>query len=401
MADKPDLSDLKARLGLTSPSSASLASPSSASAIPPANGGPPGPSPAGPPGAATGPRPGGPPVSAFPGPISSASQLPGPSSASQHPAPQAAPPRQQQAPQPQVQQLQPARQERAQQPAPKLSMAAQSTEFESMSTKTSPKFIIGAIIAALVGAVFGYSAASVMNNRQLVDMRKADAAAVQTKMKERVASFKKAHAIIKGLSGNKVEYDLAKQLNEIDFQANVGVFASNRLLLGGEAITKITQFTTDSASLAALIKDHDRSTNKVDTEEIKKLLEKNTVLKQQLGVIYDYRKAAKNVDKEGYLSKAGQLAQYIKKSKENKNKVIVKVIGGSEEVEIDSRQFIRVRGKDVLRVNGKNALSRYEFRIKNLQYKAATIAKYVDSIDLALGKITDGGDTPTAAPAAE
>ena len=397
MADKPDLSDLKARLGLTSPSSASMAPKAGPppGAAPPMGGPPMGGPPAGAPPVASPPM-SAPPMSAPP--MAQAPQVqnhaptpgPAPSAPAQAPPRQAAP------------QARPAPQRQAPKPAQKKAsapLATPSLDIAPIPTKSSPKFIIGAIIAALIGSVFGYAAATTLNNRQLVEMRKNDAIAVRKKLKGKVAAFKEANTLIQSLNGKNVDYAAAAKLKGIDFKVGASVFASNRLLLGGEAITKITQFTTDSIALSSLVKDHDRATNKLDIEEIKKLIEKNKILSQQLGVVYDYTRAAKNVDKEGFFNKPGQLAKFVRKSKEDKNKIVIKVIGGAgEESEVDSRQFIRIRGKDVLRVNGKNALSRYEFRVRNLKYKAGKIAKYVDSIDVALSKISESGDTP-AAPA--
>lgn len=379
MSDKPDLSDLKARLGLTKSSVATTAP----VPAPKPKGGPPGQAPMA---RAPGQAPGRPPGQA---PIASQPQAPQPQAA---PAP---------APRPQTAPLQaaPKRQpsagiSRAESPKPIMSdRDLNVTDSTSMDKGISIKMIAGALVVTLIGLAFGYAVATVQNDRQLVEMRKNDANAVREKLTPKFAAFKKAHAMIKGMSEKKADGKLATALNEIDFKAGAGIFGSNKLLLG-PVTAKLVQYTVDSTALKSALKDHDRTTNKIDAEEISKLLKNNEIIKQRLGVIYDYKTAAKKSEKEGATNKPGQLVQLIKKSENDKNKLVVKAIGGASEVEVDSRQFIGIPGKDVLRMNGKNALSRYEFRVKMLKYKADLINKYLTSLDQALAEIVDSGETP-------
>ena len=259
----------------------------------------------------------------------------------------------------------------------------------------SGPIIVLMVVILLVGAVVGFMVSSSANTRQLYTMQTNDASQLRENLKPKIAAFKETHAKILKLSPKSVSYDGAAELSKAEFEVTGAVFPSNRLLLGGEAISLITQFMTDTNDLKAMLKEHDRLTNKVDQAEIKELLESNKEqLSAKLGVLFDYQGVIKNAKNEEYLAKEGSIVRFKGTKEDDKGKLRVEQLSTGNELEVEKRNFIPLNTSQILRTGGSNALSRYEYRVKLILFKSTEIEKYADSVIKALDKLADRESAP-------
>jgi hypothetical protein len=365
--NKPDLSDLKARLGLQKPGAAkateqsqdsaqAVAEPSAA----PRASGPPGAARVAPPGnaqpgpAAGGPAQAGPPTASRPvgAPASAAPPAAAPRPASNAGAAPAA-----------------ASSRSSARASSSADVVLDSEDLKAAGGSTfSPMMLMlfGALL--IIGVIFGWAASSSMANSGLYNSQTADAARIHEALVPKVAEFEKAKAAIAKLSPTKVDFEAAAALAEFDFAPDGNLLRGNRLLLGPKLITDLTAFTVDSNMLKAMLAEHHYMTNTVDKEELKKIMENNELLdKERFAVLFDYDHLAANSGGDSYMPKPGRLVTVTSMKKGEDGKIEVSLLNSNDTVKTLVQGILPLAKSDILKSGGPNALQRYKKRIERIQ----------------------------------
>ena len=417
MADKkPDLSDLKARLGLTKPgpTSGPPAGPPGAAGSSPAGGppvaaGPPGasgaptnsgPAYAGPPSA--GPPAGGPAAFAATsaGPPPSGPPTAGPPSAGPRARTGTAPPRSS---------------------APAASGAPMSSAGVSVSMdiplapgdtrglesgKSFSVPVIGAMaVCFVVGMAIMWAAMSSVNANALVAMQEEDAINVRDAVKPKVQNFQELAQKITTMDPNAPDGALATELAAADFVVPGAILSTVRVPLPGSVTDSVAGYAADSYMLKALLDEHVRLTNKADKEELEQILKGNEAVQNNkaFAVMFDHQDVVKNSKAEDYQPKRGRLVG-VRDFKDETKKYEIEFLGSGNLGEVDPQQIIPIDTAQILKSSGQNALSRYQFRVRNLRFHATKMANYtpnlLDSLDSAASGEPAGGAAEAPAEAA-
>jgi len=143
-----------------------------------------------------------------------------------------------------------------------------------------------------------------------------------------------------------------------------------------------------------MLKQHDRLTNKVDKEELEKLMKDNKVLNESgFGVLFDFKYTLNNGGNDNYRPKMGTLVAF-KKMDEKSHEVEVEFLGSGEKGKVPVQGFIPIDKGQILKTGGQNALQRYQQRVRRLKFQAKKIAKYRDGFMAPIDKVADRGDAP-------
>ncbi len=393
---KPDLSDLKARLGLTKPAAAPpgaspppgarpapTASETTPSAVSPgAFAAPPGQFT--PPGAPRqGAAPTGPPTSnAPPAQAPAPSNFAPPQAQPSAPQPMSAPPR-----------------SAGPGPGPAAAkgrradvMASAPTEIDVHEMDRAPAFSKAVIIIFALcfvgGLVFGYAGSTSMFQNEIDAARVSDAQGLKDTFSKKIAAFNEILPKIMALKETSVDFATAEELTKSDFMAGGSLLANNRLLIGQVAIDQITSYTTDSQLLGAMLLEHNRLTNTVDKEELEQLKEDNKILEADFfGVVFDYKHALKSGGDEGYLPKEGTLVISRGPVEGEPGKLKVEYPSSGNEGTVDMVGYIPIGKSQILKSGGANANTRYQWRVRQIKFQADKIAKYSENVITALDAV--------------
>lgn len=402
---KPDLSDLKARLGLNKPGAA----PPPGAGPPPGSSSPgPGSAPQAPFGSAPAPTPQAvqqaPQAPQAPAPFAPApTPAPAPAPAPQAPAPQSfAPPvAPAQAPPasnfgPPAAASRPAPQASAPKPkpAPVPVMTAAPDLSVGNDMDAAPVFtkgVIGLFGACLVaGLVFGYGLSTTMYTNEIDSARTADAERILGAVKPKVDAFREALPKMMAISETSADFEAVKNIGT-DFVLDGNPLGAPRLLIGQPAIDSVTSYVVESQLLHAMLKEHDRITTTVDKEELEKLAEDNKILENDFfGVTFDYVYALKNGGSENYVPKEGQFV-IGRGPAEDVTKFKVEYPGTGRVDEVPLQAYIPIGKQQIVRSSGQNALTRYQWRVRQIKFQAAKMEKTLDGVSTSLQSVIEGG----------
>lgn len=388
--NKPDLSDLKARLGLKKPSPAKTAQSTqdSAQAVaerapapagparsqPPA-GGPPLKAQGGPPAtsappSATGPAPGGPPTPAA-GPPQSMTGPP----AGVGPGPAASPPPAAQPEPAPIAEAASASTTSARQPSMDVSFDADDFKTSGGAGVFSPKFLGLFVILLVIGLIFGWAAASSGNSSKLYNSQTADALRIQEALESKIANFEEANSTISKLSASEIDFEAAASLAKADFAIDGNVIKGDRLLLGASLIDKITGYTVDSNMLKTMLAEHDRMTNKVDRKELEELKENNELLdKDRFAILFNYDYLAKNSGNDNYVPGSdNRLVTVTSMEKDEEGRIEVALLNSGETANVHVQNILPLEKDEILKTSGPDALARYKSRVEHIKHAAAQL----------------------------
>jgi len=383
--NKPDLSDLKARLGLKKPSAAqpTQGSQDSAQAVAeraPAAGGPrafspPAGVPSGPPGggpAAAG-VPSGPPVSAAPGgPPTGGAPAPRPA-----PAP---------APQPREVPVEPA--------APRVApsnIVLDEEDLKAAGDATFSPMVLGLMAAVLVvGVGFGWAASSSLNNSSVYNSQTEDAARIHKALEPKVAEFNKAKGLVAQLSPDTPDFETAEALSKISFTVDGNLLGGGRLLLGTKLIGELTGFNVDAAMLTELLADHQNMTNNVDKKELELIQQNSEVLdKDHFAVLFDYKHLSTTSGSDDYSPRPGRLVTVTSLEKDEEGKVEVEFLNSSSTAKTLLQGLLPLQKSDILKSSGPDALQRYKQRVERIKLMTERLDNRVNPMMTGLKTLGD------------
>ncbi len=403
--NKPDLSDLKARLGLKKPNAATTNEQPQESAPAQAQPGPadhtsadgPGPA-ARPPAqagggpAASGPASQGPPAASGPPPGAQrppTGRAPAPASARPAPTPQPA-----RSPQPQT--------STASEPSstgassrPSIAIDLDDDDLKAAGSTFSPILLLLFAVILVVGLLFGWVASSSLKNRDMYNAQSQDAARIQKALKPKLANLEKTKNIVNKLSPTKVDFDAAKKLASMDIAPNSNMLGGNRLLLGPAIINNVTQYTVDATMLQQMLKEHDRLTNQVDKKELEQLMKDNKVLnKDHFAVLFDYDYLAQKSGSDSYVPKKGRLVTVTSLEKDKDGKISVQMLGSDRTVKTHIQGIMPLDKTDMLNAQGPNALERYRRRVARIKQKVKQFDQYQSSMTSEIKKLASRDAAP-------
>lgn len=253
------------------------------------------------------------------------------------------------------------------------------------------KGVIGLFAACLIaGLVFGYGLSTTMYTNEIDSARTADAERILGAVKPKVDAFREALPKITAISETSADFEAVKTIGT-DFVLDGNPLGAPRLLIGQSAIDSVTSYVVESQLLHAMLKEHDRITNTVDKEELEKLAEDNKILENDFfGVTFDYVYALKNGGSENYVPKEGQFV-IGRGPAEDITKFKVEYPGTGRVDEVPLQAYIPIGKQQIVRSSGQNALTRYQWRVRQIKFQAVKMEKSLDAVASSLQTVIEGG----------
>ena len=300
---------------------------------------------------------------------------------------------------------------------------------ESVAKKSvfSPAMIGLAVGMLVLGVAGGYMVSSVSNAHQLQSAQENAGARAYTSLVPSVEASKKAVAMIGAIAQDPttVNYEIPTKMAEL---AIVPKNPQINGFLGSSNIQNINLYMAKAGALRQLIKQHERMTNVVDKEELKKLEEDNKVIQgnKKFAVMYNHKallnhlkskakkgeKVSSGAADKGYKPPAGRLVLLDEWKTDDEGTVEFTSLSSNQKNRRSVLDVVPIDASEILKTGGQNALQRYMKRVKTLQYYAQDL-QTKGMADL-LGPIKElaerGGEkvnaaaataTPAAAPAAK
>jgi hypothetical protein len=413
--NKPDLSDLKARLGLKPGAKEEAAAPQGPPAGVTPSAPPPGIGAGGPPSAQRVPGPVSGPIS---GPAAAAAAA---AAAQQQAAQQAAQLAAQQAYAPPVAAPPPAamrppaaamKPKPAPEPAPVVYDAG--PEIPLGKDKTfEPKTLALFGIMLAVGLFFGYASSQTLHFRKLSADRQRDALKVHDSLKPPIDTMtNELLPAIAKLDPSKPDYEAAGKLALVEFIPDPGALGGNQILIGSSNVYNITQTMGKAMALRELLKQHNELTNKTDKKELEDLMANNAVLQtnDSFAVIFNYKSIIEALGQTrgdakaasaGYVPPAGRLVTFARQDISPEGDIKVKFAGSNSESVSPIFGVVVVDKNEMLKSGGQNALARYSRRVQTLKFYAKDLENTSNGLLTGLKQIAEGGEVPGpgAAPA--
>lgn len=394
--NKPDLSDLKARLGMKKPPAGAApgAAPqpggSPAAFVPPAASQ--GNAPAAP---AAAPGPGSTPVQSQAGfaqgydvqPAAAAPQAAAPAAPrAMAPPPGARKPPVAAAPRPAAR---PAPQE-PREPLPDLNVSDMGDITPPGSRLFSGPVLIVIVGALALGLLFGYFSAVGSQHRQVYNARTADAKEIRDGLRPRVEKAIEVVTKIEALHPTQVDFEAAEALGDIDFAASGNLLSNNRILLGTELVNLVTNYMADSTMLQTMLAQHKKATAD-DRKELETLLAENAALVEAttFAVVFDYRDMIRRGGDANYQPKHGSLVTIQSLERDEEGKIEFHYLNSDRTDKSEMQGFIPLAKGDIIKSGGDNALQRYEKRVRDLKIQATILNNYVRGIDSKLSELAE------------
>jgi hypothetical protein len=253
--------------------------------------------------------------------------------------------------------------------------------------------ILGAML--VLGLLFGWLFATSSHHRQIDNARTADAMKIRDGLVPMIADFKEAASTINSLDPATVNFEAAETLGSRNFAASGQILNGNRLLLGGEIIDSLTSYITDSAMLSAQLAEHNRLTNVVDKEEITQLLADNEALEgSSFAALFDFRHALSQGGDANYRPRLGRLVTLTEVNPDEEGKVEVTYLNSTRTEQVDIRGLIPIQRGIILAMAGDNVLQRYERRVRNIKALSDKIGAYTPRMQELLDELADRSSAP-------
>lgn len=261
--------------------------------------------------------------------------------------------------------------------------------------------VIGLLVGMLVlGLVFGFMYAQSSQARALYENQTAAAQELHEMLKPKVEESKKVVALINKMDSTKPQFDLTTQLNEIDFVPGPGTITSKTVFLGGSIVYDTTTFMSKATTLKQLIRRHDDLTT-ADKEEIEKLVQGNELLQgnDQIAIIYNHKALIEFVEKKkdakSYRPTNGKLVTFSKFEPNDKGDVEYNILNSNSKGEWSALGVIPIDKTDALKTAGQgNALQRYKRRVDVLKRYALDLNKHVSGVLEPVEAVATRGGAP-------
>lgn len=283
----------------------------------------------------------------------------------------------------------------------------------------SPAMIGVAVIVLGLGIGAGYMISSVSGAHELNQVQETAGARAYSSLLPSVGDSKKAVSMIETLAKDPttVNYELPAQLAKLDLVPKNPQISG---FLGSSNIQNINLFMSKAGALRQLIKQHDRMTNVVDKEELKKLEEGNKIVQgnKKFAVLYNHKallnhlkakskkgeKISSGAGDKSYVPPPGRLVLLDSWKIDDEGAVEFTSLSSNQKNRRSALDVVPLDASEILKTGGQNALQRYMKRVKTLAYYAADLkAKGMADLLIPIKQLGErGGETISdAAPAAK
>ncbi len=141
----------------------------------------------------------------------------------------------------------------------------------------SPATVVVMVVVAVLGLMFGFFTSDSLDARAIQQSRIDDAKSLQADLEPKIEDFERAREIIRELANaehGEIDFDAARELAELDFVINARVLPRERMLMADRSIVgPLNQAMGNTDALFRLILEHYQITTGVDREELEALAE--------------------------------------------------------------------------------------------------------------------------------
>lgn len=246
-------------------------------------------------------------------------------------------------------------------------------DLDQGSMFSAPVLVLFAVLA-VVGTIFGFLASQSFQTRQVEQTRIDDAQQIQERLVELQEEFSAAHEIISGLDAMDVDFDAAAELEEFQFVYDPRFLPGNRLLLGDQIIGPLHRYMADSERLFRLMVEHSRATTRSDRDELEAFMEEREAVgeDQQVAVVFDLpalqRHFIADEEPHEYQPLKGRLVRIDDDAEPDEEGMIdVHVFASDAPDTLDIRSLVPIVESDFIDVDTDNALQRHQQRVDEMQ----------------------------------
>ncbi|MEM1348834.1 MAG: hypothetical protein AAGI01_09780 [Myxococcota bacterium] len=299
-------------------------------------------------------------------------------------------------------------------PAPLPVMDVEVDEDAGKASAFSPQFIALLCGILILGVTFGYMFASSSQSRKLYAARKRDAEDIKSKITANLEEAKNAFGIIAALDPAKPDFDAIEKLQDIDFVPSAALFTGESILIGGENVSNLTIFQSKAAVLKEYIKEHHRMTLERDRKELVDLVESNEALQEHKsfavvfvpGSIIDL--ANENRDDlskdKGFRPPRGTIVALPPGADANDEGEVTYIdLNTKKEATWPVRGLLPISIDQIVKTGDQNALQRYAQRVKALKFYALEMSKasagILEGLDRVIDADSEASSTAGEAPA--
>ena len=266
----------------------------------------------------------------------------------------------------------------------------------------SPPVLVLFAVLAMVGIVFGFLAAQSNQTRAVEQTRIDDATALQERLEETVEEFYAAQEIIDGLDPMNVDFEAAEQLGELNFNYDPRFLPGNRILLGDRIVGPLHEYIADARWLHQLAVEHSRATTGADREELEAFIsDREEALDEgdQVAVVFDLpnlqRHFIQDEEPSEYNPLKGRLVGVAEDAEPNDDgqiEVFVFAAGSSDRVDV--RSLVPIVESDFLDIDTDNAMQRYSSRVAQMQDLADELDSDIERLMEAVSETAEADSPP-------
>ncbi len=265
----------------------------------------------------------------------------------------------------------------------------------------SPPVLVVFAVLLIVGLIFGFLASQSCQTRSIEQARIDDASQLQEQLEPRIADFASAHEIIQGLDPTDVDFQAAEQLGEYNFTLEARSLPGNRILLGDQIIGPLHHYMAEAHQLNQLMNEHARATTRSDREELEAFIEEQEKVGEgeRIAVVFDLRYLQRHfmADEEPheYSPLQGRLVSIAEDAEPDEDgSVRVHVLASDAPDTLDIRSLVPIVPQDFIDVDTDNAMQRYARRVSQMQELAEELEKRVTRLESSVDEAANADPPP-------
>ncbi len=268
------------------------------------------------------------------------------------------------------------------------------------SSMFSPQFIVVMVGMLGLGLLFGIFGTRAQQARGIYANQTRAATKVRDRVKPKVETARDLADTVAKMNPTEPDFELAAALPEEDFVPGPGVLGSGAAYIGGDNVYNITQFQSKAAAFEQMLKRHNYMTNTVDKEELKQLIEGNELLQgdKNFAVRFNYDQLLNHLKAQepatAYKPRPGSLVLVEEFKVDEEGNVAYQTPGGESSGKESVRAIVPLDKSEILKTGGQNALQRYKRRVDVLKYYALDLQKSTSGLLAGLDTLADRGDPP-------
>lgn len=257
-------------------------------------------------------------------------------------------------------------------------------------------------VAAIIGMIamgVGFFFGNASQQRALYDAQSADARRVNELITPKIEKLNAMTAAAGQHDGMAPDEEVLKKIANLDFVLEPEEVARDKLLLGPEITTLLMRFTSDTKLLAEMIKTHRTMTTRVDKKELEELAKADEAAKAAgFAVVFDTDNFTANLEakkQEPPLEGKLMIIDTIDAiDKDGEKFVKLRSPASGQEREWSLRKLVLLDKKEMLASSGPNAMRRYERRHKEIAAKLKEVSQYTEALSTQLSALADRPAAP-------